>query len=288
MGNSNNRGGNRSGNSRSDKPRSPSSRSGGDRSGRDGSGGYRGGKSKGDGGKPYRSDSAPKGDPARRETLRTSGTGGADLPRWIREEVTLSTSKLKRDMTLNLLGEAADAFAEGRFPKAYGRLVKAKELSNRTPTIRELLGLTAYRMERWDDALKELRTYRRLAGDTTHMAVEMDCLRALGRNRDVEKTWDTFMELGGRPAANGEIRVVFGSYLLDQGEARRAWSITNPGRLGAEPAEWDLRQWYVAARAAAALGDEKTARQLVKAIEGHELSFPGLTELHEEISNISG
>lgn len=284
MGNSNNRGGNRSSGSGSDRSRSGGSRSGGDRSG--GSGGYRGGKSKGDGGKPYRSESnAPKGDPVRRETLRTGGTGGADLPRWIREEVTLNTSKLKRDMTLNLLGEAADAFAEGRFPKAYGRLIKAKELSNRTPTIRELLGLTAYRMERWDDALKELRTYRRLAGDTTHMAVEMDCLRALGRNRDVEKTWDMFMELGGRPASNGEIRVVFGSYLLDQGEPRRAWSITNPGRLGAEPAEWDLRQWYVAARAAAALGDVKTARQLVEAIEGHELAFPGLSELHEEISN---
>ena len=191
---------------------------------------------------------------------------------------------MKRDTVLQLLGEASDAFAEGRFPKAFGRLVKAKELSNRTPTIRELLGLTAYRMERWDDALKELRTYRRLAGDTTHMAVEMDCLRALGRNKDVEKTWDLFMELGGRPASNSEIRVVFGSYLLDQDQARRAWSITNPGRLGGDPAEWDLRQWYVAARAAAALGDVETANQLVSAIEKHDLAFPGLVELHEQIA----
>ena len=279
MGNNNNRGG-RSGGSigpRGGRDQHRSSGGGSDR--------YKGGDKSNRDGNLYRSGHDQKGDSARRETLRTGGTGGADLPRWIKEEVSLNTSKLKRDMTLNLLGEAADAFADGRFPKAYGRLIKAKELSNRTPTIRELLGLTAYRMERWDGALKELRTYRRLAGDTTHMAVEMDCLRALGRDRDVEKTWNTFMELGGRPASNGEIRVVFGSYLLDKGEDRRAWAITNPGRLGAEPAEWDLRQWYVAARAATALGDIATARQLIKAIESHELSFPGLSELHEEISN---
>lgn len=282
----NNRGGSRSGGSNNRGGR-PDDRSGGSRSGGRDSQNYR---SKDDrqskGSKSYRDDK-PQGDPVRRETLRNAGTGGAELPKWIKEEVSLNTGKLKRDTVLLLLGEASDAFAEGRFPKAYGRLIKAKELSNRTPTIRELLGLTAYRMERWDDALKELRTYRRLAGDTTHMAVEMDCLRALGRNKDVEKTWDLFMELGGRPASNGEIRVVFGSFLLDQEQARRAWSITNPGRLGAEPAEWDLRQWYVAARAAAALGDVQTAKQLVTAIEKHDLAFPGLVELHDEISRAS-
>lgn len=223
--------------------------------------------------------------PGRREQLRRAGTAGGDLPKWIREEVLRSTHKDKREATLQLLGEAADAFADGRFPKAYGRLVRAKQISSRTPTIRELLGLTAYRMGKWEEALQELRAYRRIAGDTTHMPVEMDCLRALGRDRDIEKVWDLYAELGGMASTDCEMKVVYASHLLDRGAPRKAWAVANPGRLKGDPREWDLRQWYVAARAAVALADLTTARQLAAAIEKHDLAFPGLSDLLTEIES---
>lgn len=220
---------------------------------------------------------------ADRAQLRTSGTGGGDLPNWIKEEVARVTARDKRDTVLALLGEAADAFADGRFPRARQQLLRAKKLTSRVATIRELLGLTAYRMGNWDEALRELRTYRRIDGDTTHMSVEMDCQRALDRPEDVEKTWERFRELGGRPAADAEMRVVYASFLLDRGEPRRAWSVINPGRIATDPREWDLRRWYVASRVAAALGDVDTAQQLAAAIERNDLAFPGLDQLHEEI-----
>lgn len=233
-----------------------------------------------------REGSSQQATPGRREQLRRGGSSGGDLPKWIRDEVYRSTPKDRRDATLVLLTEAADAFADGRFPKAYGRLIKAKQISSRTPTIRELLGLTSYRMSQWDEALRELRAYRRIAGDTTHMPVEMDCLRALKRGSDVEKVWALYEELGGLSSTDCEMRVVYASHLLDKGDPRGAWKVANPGRLKNDAREWDLRQWYVAARAAAALGDKDTARQLAASVEKHDIAFPGLTELLIEIDAV--
>lgn len=219
-----------------------------------------------------------------REQLRTAGSGGGDLPNWIKEEVARTTPKEKRPIVLGLLSEAADAFAAGRYPRAHQILLRAKKETTRVATVRELLGLTAYRMGRWDEALKELRTYRRIDGDTSHMPVEMDCQRALGRPQDVEKTWERYNELGGQASTDAESKVVYGAFLLDEGRGREAWKVVNPGRISQNPKEWDLRQWYVAARVAARLGDGHTARQLLGAIERHELAFPGLDVVRDELA----
>jgi len=188
---------------------------------------------------------------------------------------------------LTLLSEAASDFADQNFGSAHGKLTKAKQLSSRAAAIRELLGLTAYRMERWDEALKELRTFRRLAGDTTHMPIEMDVLRALGRPNDVHKTWELFRELGGSPATDAEARVVFGSFLIDEGEPRAAWSVVQPKRLTKDASEFDRRRWYVASRAAALLGDFATATKIADALDEADASMPGLQELRDEIATLA-
>ena len=123
-------------------------------------------------------------------------------------------------------------------------------------------------------ALSELRTFRRLTGDTTHMPVEMDSLRALGRVDDVTKTWELWRELGGSRQTEDEARVVYASFLLDQGEARKAWTVIKPGKLIAQPGESELRRWYVAARVAAALDDHDAGRRLMQAVEKADPAFP--------------
>lgn len=216
-----------------------------------------------------------------------SGSAGSNLPRSVKEETARVTPKSRIQPTYELIEAAAEAFSQGRYRPARKKLLEAKKLSSRAPIIRELLGLSAYRLGDWEEALRELRTYRRLTGDTTHMPIEMDCLRALKRNDAVEETWRELKKHGGHPAAVKEGRVVYGAFLLDQGNPRQAWEVTKPKRMGADAHEADLRQWYVAARAAAALGDVETARQLQRGIREHNDAFPGMEGLEEEISNAS-
>ena len=274
-------------NNRSKKPRPKQSGSAGNRDRRDDRksgprgdrGGYRG---KGqDNDSRYRDN---RGEKAQRTGLHLSEQLGGDLPRWVRDEVQRVTSKDRREATLELLASGAHAFAAGKYRQASPMLKEAKNLSPRTATIRELLGLTLYRLGDWEDALREMRTYRRLEGDTSHMAVEVDCLRALERPADVHKTWKLYRSLGGRPNADAEMRVVYGAFLLDEGQPRDAWAIVKPGRLVKDAEEWILRQWFVAARVAIELGDGATARQLVKAIEARDAGFPGISELSDQIS----
>jgi tetratricopeptide (TPR) repeat protein len=203
------------------------------------------------------------------------------LPRWVSDDLARVTPKAKLGPAGDRLMAAAEAFAAGKHGRALRLAEQAKELSPRDATIRELLALSAYRLGRWDVALRELRTYRRYTGDTTHLAVEMDVLRALGRPDDVDSAWDLMERLGGSQDARNEARVVYAAHLLDRGEDRRAWDVANPGRIIDGPRESELRVWYVAARAAARLGDRKTARRLYEAVQQADPAFPGLDELDE-------
>lgn len=208
---------------------------------------------------------------------------GAPLPKWVRDEIVRSTPKPRRDPALAHLEQGIRQYGDARFRSAVQSLRKAKELAPSAATVRELLGLAAYESELWEEALRELRAYRRMSGDTIHMAVEMDCLRALNRPGDVEKTWQRFLELGGSRRAEDEARVVYGSFLADQGRLAEAWTVVKPGRLVPNPPESTLRRWAVAVRVAAASGDTTTARRILKAIRAAG-DQPWLAELERLVS----
>ncbi|WP_147106033.1 hypothetical protein [Nesterenkonia populi] len=57
----------------------------------------------------------------------------------------------------------------------------ASRRAGRLAVVREAVGLAAYAAGDFEEALRELRTYRRISGDHTHLPVIADCLRALGR-----------------------------------------------------------------------------------------------------------
>jgi predicted Zn-dependent protease len=207
-----------------------------------------------------------------------------NLPRWVVEELTRVTPKERVAPALEALGEAAAAFSEGRYHQAMKWAEQAKGLSSRDATTRELLGLSAYRVGDWSSALRELRTYRRLAGETTHMPVEMDCLRALGRSDDVAEVWQELQRRGGRPGVLKEGQVVYASMLIDEGDVEEARRLVTPRGLKADPFPEDLRLWYVAARAAALDGDPDEARRLRNAILVADPGFPGIDELETLIA----
>lgn len=64
---------------------------------------------------------------------------------------------------------------------AYEHAVAAVARGGRVDIVRETAGLAAYRTERYAEALRELRTVRRLNGSSEHLPVMADCERGLGR-----------------------------------------------------------------------------------------------------------
>ncbi|MBT8198473.1 MAG: hypothetical protein KJO84_08265 [Acidimicrobiia bacterium] len=195
-----------------------------------------------------------------------------------------TTSATKSAGAIEALGKASEAFQDGAFQRAARHATQAKEFAPRYAYVREVLGLATYRAGDWERGLAELRTYRRMSGDTTHLPVEMDILRALGRDRAVDNAWEELQKRGGRASTMKEGLVVYGSYLLDKGRAETAWELLGTQRVGPQAGDADRRVWYVAARAAAALGDAEAASRLRNAILEGDPGFPGIDELESAIA----
>lgn len=64
---------------------------------------------------------------------------------------------------------------------AYEHAQAAMRRASRVDVVREAVALTAYALGRYGEALRELRTVRRLSGLDVHRAIEADCERGLGR-----------------------------------------------------------------------------------------------------------
>lgn len=205
------------------------------------------------------------------------------LPKWVRDEVVRATPKDRRDAAIRQLELGIAHYAEERYKRAIDHLGQAKALAPQSSIIRELLGLSAYYAEQWLPALQELRAFRRFTGETIHMPVEIDSLRALGRSTDVDKTWELFIELGGDRDTQREAAVVYASHLLDKGRIADAWRIIRPGRLVSPASESEVRRWFVAARVAIAAGDKESAGRLIAAVAKEDPALPGLAELQAEL-----
>lgn len=223
----------------------------------------------------------PKPEPKKSTRIRLPG-----LPAFVQDDLARVTPAAKVEPALQALAEGAKAFSKGQYGRALGAAEQAKRLAPRDPSARELIGLSAYRLEQWKTALTELRTFRRLTGDMTHVPIEMDVLRALGRAKDVESVWQELRRRRPRPAVMKEGKVVYASFLLDEGRPQQAWDVVNPHRLVQHPYPEDLRVWFVAARAAAASGNRTKAVKLRNAIVAEEPAFVGLDLLNDEISRV--
>ncbi len=64
---------------------------------------------------------------------------------------------------------------------AYEHARAAYRRAPRIDVVREALGISAYLTGRYSEALRELRTYRRMTDDYSHVAIEADSERGLGR-----------------------------------------------------------------------------------------------------------
>ncbi|WP_421084705.1 hypothetical protein [Rothia nasimurium] len=100
--------------------------------------------------------------------------------------------------------------------------IAASKRAGRIGVVREVVGIAAYAAENFELALRELRTHRRISGSNDHLALLVDCERALGR---IEKALTLAEEARGEDVPAGvrsEVAIVVSGIYQDQGELKKA------------------------------------------------------------------
>ena len=101
---------------------------------------------------------------------------------------------------------------------AYRHAQVAVARAGRVDVVREAAGLAAYATGRYADALRELRTVRRLSGSNDHLAVEADCERGLGRPERALALAKTPEGVALEGVALAELQIVVAGARVDLGD----------------------------------------------------------------------
>ncbi|GAA2349626.1 hypothetical protein GCM10010170_038910 [Dactylosporangium salmoneum] len=145
---------------------------------------------------------------------------------------------------------------------ALAHALVARRKASRIAVVREAAGLAAYHAGEWQTALGELRTYHRMTGRQTHIAVIADCERALERP---EKAIDLF-RTADREALSAEeiveLLIVAAGARGDLGQHDAAVAMLQVRELTSAPeAPWAARLRYAYADALLRAGRREEARE---------------------------
>jgi len=149
------------------------------------------------------------------------------------------------------------------------------------------VGIAAYRAGEWQTAVSELRTYQRLTGRQTHLAVLADCERALGRP---EKAVDMFRAADRAKLTQNEaieLLIVAAGARADLGQKDAAVAMLQVRELTAGGDEaWAARLRYAYADALLGAGRAEEAREwFSRAVEVDE---EGDTAAAERLLELDG
>ena len=246
--------------------------------------GYRGGKRYEDrGGYSDRRDDrhadAPRG---RRDPIVPDSVSEKDLDAESRRRLTTLSKENSERVARHLVyaGSMLDVDPE----LSYEHAQAAYRRASRVDVVREALGLAAYMTGRYSEALRELRTYRRMTDDYSHVAIEADSERGLGRS---EKALAFISEIPlSRLDAESkiELALVASGAKADTGDSEGGLAVIE--KLAVENFEEDLRARVELIRAdrLEELGREEEAKELRASWES-VLSDEGEVDLYEEESD---
>jgi hypothetical protein len=172
------------------------------------------------------------------------------------------------------LKDASRAFEAERFTDAARILKRLSEDAPGAAAVRELYGLTLYRMERWRQAAKELEAFRLLGGSTEQHPVLADCYRALGRHGEVAALWDELKLASPSAELVTEGRIVMAGSLIDQRKVAEAVKLLEQGfSIPKRPKEHHLRRAYALADGYERAGEVVRARDLFGRIRSFDPWF---------------
>ena len=157
-----------------------------------------------------------------------------------------------------------NVFADSDPEIAHEHAQAAVRHAGRVAVVRETAGYAAYRVGKYEIAIKDLKAAFRINGDVSIWPVLADCERGLGRPRKA-------LELAGAPEARKlakeqaiELRIVAAGARRDLGELDAAIVTLQTNDLNTENDSWAIRLRYAYADALAAAGRNEEAKKWFK------------------------
>jgi tetratricopeptide (TPR) repeat protein len=140
--------------------------------------------------------------------------------------------------------------------------------------VRELYGLTLYRLGRWAQAKRELEAFRTQTNSTEQHPVLADCARALGHYAEVEELWEELREASPSAELVAEGRIVAAGALADQGRLDDAITLLEAAaKPTKKPKLHHLRMAYALADLYERAGDLPHARELFGRVAASDADF---------------
>ncbi|MFE9694089.1 Replicase polyprotein 1ab [Micromonospora sp. NPDC005806] len=171
--------------------------------------------------------------------------------------------------------------------EALAHAMAARRLASRIAAVREAVGLAAYHAGEWQTAIAELRTYHRMTGLQSHLAVLADCERALGRP---ERAIDLFRGAERDKldqAVAIELLIVAAGARGDLGQKDAAVAMLQVRELTTDSSEpWAARLRYAFADALLAVGRREEAREWFS--RAADVDSEGETDAAERLLELDG
>ncbi len=169
-----------------------------------------------------------------------------------------------RSAMQQLLARATEAYERDRFEETLRITRRIDSMDPDEPEVLELMGLSLYRLARYDAALRVLRKVHKATDNFDQLPVLMDCARALGRTGELERWWLRLREASPAKEVVVEGRIVYAGALADQGKLAEAIALMEQGlakeRRGT--ALTSIRQRYLLAQLFERAGDASGAREI--------------------------
>ena len=210
----------------------------------------------------------------------------AALPRSLQEEIRRTASSGKAKEAMSRLGRAIELLDRDDPKAAAAEAEKAKALAPRSGAVREVLGLALYGLGRYQDALTELKAYKRISGRPDQNHLIADSLRGLGRPREAVPLAEEAIRAKGVPNdAKAEAVIVAASALADQGRFAEALAFLGRARTRADVAQdHTLRLWYVKGDILERAGRRSEAAEEFRRIVRHD---PAAFDAVERLAELS-
>jgi len=222
-----------------------------------------------------------------------------ELDPYLPEEIT--AEQLDRESRRHLLSlnkENADrvarhlvmagALIDDNAELAYEHAKAAYRHAARIDIVREALGLTSYATERYGEALRELRTYRRMSDDYTHAAIEADSDRGRGKPDRAIAFFEEIDVTKLPPAAQVELALVISGAYADLDDSERGLELVNTLKVEQFDEVMRARVEIVRAERLAELGREDEANALREQWEPILIEDESIEVVEEDVVELDG